>query len=72
MVFVLLLKFERINRRLSQHQVATIARIAQPALSQIETGRLAPTPAQLQRLAALFHVAPSELLKDVVVLRPSR
>jgi transcriptional regulator with XRE-family HTH domain len=69
---VLRIRFERTNRRLSQTCVANVARIPQPALSAIEVGRLRPTPAQLQRLAAVFGVAPDDLLKDVAVLGPSR
>jgi transcriptional regulator with XRE-family HTH domain len=64
------IKHERINRRLSQTVVAHAARIAQPTLSSIEIGRLKPTDAQLAHLAAVFKVAPDDLLTDVVVLGP--
>ena len=66
------LRFERQNKRLSQTGVARVARIPQPTLSSIEIGRLKPTEAQLVRLAAVFGVAPDDLLKDVVVLGPLR
>ena len=69
---MLRLRFERTTRRLSQACVAEVARIPQPALSQIELGRLKPTPAQLQRLAAVFKVEASELLKEIAVLGPTR
>lgn len=72
-VFALLrIKFERQNKQVSQVGIANLARIAQPTLSQIETGRLKPTPAQLQRLAAVFKVHPDDLLRDIAVLGPSR
>ncbi|HXG69769.1 MAG TPA: helix-turn-helix transcriptional regulator [Gemmatimonadaceae bacterium] len=67
MVFVLRLRFERTNRRLSQHALAQVAHIPQPQIAQIELGRLIPTPAQLKRLAAALGVPAYELLKDVVV-----
>lgn len=60
------LKFERTNKRLSQTHVAHVAHIPQPTLSQIELGRLVPTPEELQRLAAVFGLTPSELLEPVV------
>jgi transcriptional regulator with XRE-family HTH domain len=69
---VLRLKFERSNRKVSQTAVAQAARIPQPTLSSIEIGRLKPTEAQLERLAAVFGVAPDDLLTDVVVLGPRR
>ena len=66
------LKFERTNRGISQLRLARAAALVQPAVSLIENGRLVPTPAELARLAAVFGVAPSELMKDVAVLGPSR
>ena len=66
------LKFERTNRRLTQHTVAVLTRIHQPVIAQIENGRLTPTPEQLERLAYAFRVAPEDLLRDVAVLGPSR
>jgi transcriptional regulator with XRE-family HTH domain len=67
-VFVLRLKFERTNQKLSQHAIALAARLPQPVVSQIENGWLTPTPAQLQRLSRALRVAPDDLLKDVAVL----
>jgi transcriptional regulator with XRE-family HTH domain len=70
---VLRLRYERLSLGVSQNAIGLAARIPQPTFSSIEIGRLKPTPAQLQRLAEVFHVTPAEeLLKDVVVLRPSR
>ena len=65
------LKFERTNRRLSQRRLANAARLHQPELSQIERGRLVPTPEELERLAEVLHVDASELMTRVV-LGPSR
>ena len=64
--------FERKNRQLTQEALGVVARIPQPLISLIERGRYQPTPAQLQRLAAVFDVAPDELLKDVAVLGSRR
>lgn len=64
---MLRIKFERLNRQLSQTCVATVANIVQPVISQIETGRLIPTPEQLDRLAVVFGINGENLLKDVVV-----
>ena len=66
------LKFERAHRQVSQLGIGRLSGIAQPVISQIENGRLKPTPAQLQRLADVFKVAPDDLLKDIAVLGPSR
>jgi transcriptional regulator with XRE-family HTH domain len=66
------LKFERQNKQLSQAGVAAAAWVPQPTVSAIESGRLRPTPTQLARLAAVFGVAPDDLLKDVGVLGSSR
>ena len=65
---VIRLKFERTNQKLSQTHVGIAARIPQPEVSQIERGRLTPTPEQLQRLAAVFGVKPDDLLRDVAML----
>ena len=65
---MLRIRFERTNQQLSQHAVASAARIPQPTLSLIELGRLHPTPTQLARLADVFKVAPDDLLKDIAVV----
>jgi transcriptional regulator with XRE-family HTH domain len=62
---VLRLKFERISRGLSQQGVTDLTQIPQPAVSLIETGRVVPTPEELQRLADVFGVPPAILLKHV-------
>jgi len=68
---MLRLKFERQHKQLSQADVARLAKIPQPTLSLIELGRLSPTAEQLARLASVFDVKPTELLRDVAVLRLS-
>jgi transcriptional regulator with XRE-family HTH domain len=70
LVFVLRLKFERTNRHISQVTLALVTGLHQPVVSQIERGVLLPTDEQLHRLAGVFRVQPSELLKDVAVLGP--
>jgi transcriptional regulator with XRE-family HTH domain len=66
------LKFERTHRHFSQHDVATLAHIPQPQISQIERGILTPSHKQLARLAATFRFAPDELLKDVAFIGERR
>jgi transcriptional regulator with XRE-family HTH domain len=70
---VLRIRYERtLIRKLTQNEVGVLARIPQPVVSSIEIGRLKPTEKQLARLAAVFGVAPDDLLKDVVVMEASR
>lgn len=59
---VIRLKFERINRGITQQRLALAARLPQPVVSLIETGTLNPTPRQLEALAAALRVAPPTLL----------
>ena len=62
--------FERTQRRLSQKAVADLTGICQPTVSHIELGRVHPTPDELRRLAAVFGLAPEDLLTNVTVLEP--
>jgi transcriptional regulator with XRE-family HTH domain len=65
------LKFERHARGWRQIDVARLARIPQPTISAIESGRLNPTHAELERLADALRVSPPEaLLKPVAVADP--
>lgn len=64
---MLRLRFERQRRQLSQRAIAQMARLHQPVLCLIESGRLKPTDAELERLAAALRVPADELLKDVTV-----
>ena len=63
---MLLVKFERLQQRLSQDVVGLVAHIPQPIISLIECGRLVPTPAQLERLAKALNVQPPEALLEPV------
>jgi transcriptional regulator with XRE-family HTH domain len=65
---VLRLKYERLQRRMSQSGVGAAARIHQPTVTLIENGRLIPTPAQLQRLANVFGLPPEALLKPIEIV----
>jgi transcriptional regulator with XRE-family HTH domain len=65
---VIRLKFERINRQITQPLLAFWAQIPQPTISLIETGTWNPTAAQLEKLGRVLHIdPPSDLLLDVVV-----
>ena len=66
------IKLERQDLQVSQQAVEAVSGVPQPVISLAENGRLIPTPEQLRRLADFFGVAPDELLRDVVVLEPSR
>ena len=65
------LKYERNSHCLSQTAVAAAIGLHQGDISLIERGILIPTPAQLVRLGELFHLLPSELLKEVIVITAS-
>ncbi len=62
---MLRLKFLRLERGLSQHQLAALANVPQSDLSRIETGRGIPTDAELASLATTLRCAPNRLM-DVV------
>ena len=65
------LRFERLQRHMTQHDVARRARVAQPVISLIERGRLIPTDDQIARLASVFRIHPPEaILEQVNVLTP--
>jgi transcriptional regulator with XRE-family HTH domain len=64
------LRFYRLDRRLSQRQLASLAQLPACELSRIETRRLNPTPAELSKLSAALGV-PAERLLDPVVLDPT-
>jgi transcriptional regulator with XRE-family HTH domain len=63
---VLRIKYERISRNLSQHQMAAFLGLQQPQVSLIETGLLTPTPEQLQRISMALRVRADLLLREVV------
>jgi transcriptional regulator with XRE-family HTH domain len=62
------LKFERTQRGLSQEAVAKLAHVQQTIVSLIEVGRLIPTTAQRDRLAAVLSVPPELLLTPVRIV----
>ena len=62
------LKFERINRHLTQQTLALTAKVPQPVISLIEAGTWNPTPDQLAALGRALQVdPPSRLLQEVVM-----
>ena len=64
-------KFERHSRGWTQKDVAQRTGIPQPNVSAIESGRLNPTPDELERLAQAFLISPSAiLLKPVAITDP--
>ena len=70
---MLRVKYERVRRGLSQDTLAVLAgRLSQPDIGLIENGRLIPTTAQLERLAAIFGVPPDALLLPVEVVEEKR
>jgi transcriptional regulator with XRE-family HTH domain len=65
------LKFERTRRGLSQYSLGRVAKISQPDIGLIETGRLSPSAEQLARLAAVFGLPADVILRPVeIVERP--
>ena len=62
----LLRRMDAGNRGWTVEIVARRAGISFGRYQQIETGRTAPTPVELDKLAALFGVEKSELVPEVV------
>lgn len=60
------LKFERVNRNISQENLALVARVPQPIISLIETGTWNPSRAQLAALADALNIAPPDCLLSEV------
>jgi transcriptional regulator with XRE-family HTH domain len=64
-------RFERQRRNWTLKQTAFFSTLTTAEISLIETGRLTPTDAQLEKLARAFRVSPpSVLLKPVAVSDP--
>lgn len=61
------LRFERLQRGLSQQTVGVLARVHQPTLALIENERMKPSPAVLARLSSVFNVPADALLKPVTL-----
>jgi transcriptional regulator with XRE-family HTH domain len=65
------LKFERINRYLSQERLGVLARVPQPVISLIETGTWNPTTDQLAAIAGVLRIDPPDaLLQEVIPAEP--
>ncbi len=62
---MLTIKILRLLRGQSQWQLGQAAQITNYKLSQIERGKLEPTPAELDRLAATLDVTPEVLKKEI-------
>ena len=62
---MLRLKFLRIERGLSQGQLAELTNIPRPYLSQFESGRTNPRPAEVRTLARTLGCKPGQLLDHV-------
>jgi transcriptional regulator with XRE-family HTH domain len=70
---VTLLKHIRIRLDLSARELGTLAGVHQPLVSLIESGRLRPTPEQLDALARALHVdPPAALLEEVQLIDRQR
>ena len=69
---MLRLKFLRLERELSQRELAVLAKVTQPELSRIESGRTNPNQRELQALARALGCAPDQLLDHVSVTEASR
>ena len=61
--------YERIQKRLSQKELARRARMRQQDLSLMEQGRYLPTPDELFRLSQVLLITPPEVLLKPTVLR---
>jgi transcriptional regulator with XRE-family HTH domain len=66
-VFVLYLEYARRNRKMTQRDLSQQTRIAQYHISDMELGKVWPTPDQLQRLATALEL-PAELVLTEVPL----
>jgi transcriptional regulator with XRE-family HTH domain len=62
---MLKLKLERLKRRWKQQDLAYRCGMHSADVSRIESGRLRPSPSQLQRLARALKVTSGTLLEDV-------
>lgn len=59
------LKFERLNRKWTQFDLAYHSRVQPSEISKIETGRLTPTRASQDRLGRALGIDPAQLLDEV-------
>ena len=61
------LKAERLKRCWTQTDLAFYARMSSSDISRIESGRLIPYPAHVERLSKVLGLDPGELLEEVEV-----
>ena len=62
------LEFERrVVRRLPLHKFSTLCHVPHTSITLMEKGRLVPTDVELQLMAQVLEVAPSELMKPVQI-----
>jgi len=59
------LRLERRRRKWRQDDLAHHSRLATSDISKIETGRLRPSPRQLERLGRALNLGPHELMEEV-------
>lgn len=59
------LRYERVERRLTQDTLCVLLNFHQPSLAMIERGRLIPSKSELEKLAAFFGCSPDVLLKPI-------
>jgi transcriptional regulator with XRE-family HTH domain len=68
------LRAQRLKASLSMRELAGLAEVSQPFLSQVENGHTTPSLATLYRLAAAMNISPGDLMpqpesNDVIVTR---
>ena len=64
---MLTIKFLRLERGLTQAQFAKLTGVALTHVALVETGRLKPTEAELDKYARALGVSPSVLLREAKV-----
>jgi transcriptional regulator with XRE-family HTH domain len=64
---VLILKFARLKRGLTQRHLGQLIHLPQPYISNIELGRWNPTASQLEILGRALGIAPEVLLQEIVL-----
>ena len=62
---MLAIKILRLLRKQSQWELGQAAQITNYKISQIECGKLTPTPEELQRLADALGTSPETLTREV-------
>lgn len=62
---MLRIKYERIRFGYNQTALAFYAGMSVSDISRIETGRLKPYPAQLEKLSNILDIPPDQLLKEI-------